>query len=222
MQDCVETINKDLIHAENKGLDDLHNQMNQSLMEAQHLVFEILPELIKQIIEQKLWQEKNHINFGEYALDASSNGLNVNNNNKLWLLKRIMDIYGQHAVEWSDVLTLVDGAARNYAKKNKIQMKALHRSLDYTDKAQTASTDDAITYLPSRTKSEDGQLLKLRHTDQEAYHKVTNGEMSLKEAFPKKPRKYIEPIEWVKTKFNSLSSSDRESFIAWIEQQKDS
>jgi hypothetical protein len=221
MQDIVEPIHTSPMNTINNGFDDLHNQVNQSFIKAHQLVFHTLPDLIKQMIEQKVWHEKNHSNFGEYALDSSSNGLNISNNNKLWLLKRMMDSYGQHSHEWGDVLNAVDGSARQYAKENKIQIRSLHRSLDHPDTNQNTTSDDAITYLPSRAKSDDGQLLKLRHTDQESYHKVTNGEMNLKDAFPKNPRKYVEPIEWVKNKFNSLSSSDREAFIAWIEQQKE-
>jgi formiminotetrahydrofolate cyclodeaminase len=96
----------------------------------------------------------------------------------------------------------------------------LQRSLDRTESDQTSS-EEAITYLPSRSKSNDGQLLKLRQKDQEAYTKVVQGEMTLKDAFPKTPRKQVDPIESVKNKFNTLSNTDREAFIAWIEQQKD-
>ncbi len=79
--------------------------------------------------------------------------------------------------------------------------------------------NEAITYLPSRSKSKDGQLLKLRKKDQETYNKVVNGEMKLKDALPP-PRKEIEPIESAKDKFNNLFNTDREAFLAWIEPQQ--
>lgn len=221
MQDTFDNINTNLMDKKMSLPNDLHSQVNQYFMEAYNLVFQVLPDLIKQAIDDKIWLDRQFPNFGAYVLDASSSGLNICNNNKLKLLKHTMDIYGQHAGEWSDVLTVVDGSARQFAKKNKIQVRSLHRSLDNEDINPEVNYKDAITYLPSRAKSNDAQLLKLRNTDQEAYHKVTHGQISLKDAFPKSSRKYIEPIESVKNKFNSLSSSDRDAFIAWIEQQKE-
>jgi hypothetical protein len=45
--------------------------------------------------------------------------------------------------------------------------------------------------------------------------------MKLKEAWTTTPRKKLEPIESVKNKFSSLSKSDREAFLAWLEQEKE-
>lgn len=73
--------------------------------------------------------------------------------------------------------------------------------------------------MPSRSKANDGQLLRLRKKDQQSYNKVVRGEMKLIEALPSTPKKQLQPIESVKDKFNNLSSSDRKAFLAWIEQQ---
>lgn len=201
------------------SFEDVHTQANNYFLEATRLVYEVLPGVIQNIIEQDVWQEKNFKNFGEYALQPSSDGLNISNNQKLWLLKCAMDINGRHAVEWGDVLTEVDTLARKYAKKNKIQIKNLSKNLNLADSPEEEKAD-AITYLPSRSNSNDSQLLKLRQNDQETYTKVLNGEMSLKEAVSPPPRKQLHPIESAKNKFNRLSNQDRQAFIAWIEEQR--
>lgn len=204
-------------------INELHSLAHKQFLEAYQLVFQALPQTLKQIIEQEIWREKNCKNFGEYALQNSPHGLNVSNNHKLWLLKSAMDIHGEHAVEWGDVLNEVDHSVRSYAKEKKIQIKELSKNLDRNSERveeQQHEIDDTITYLPSRSKSNDSQLLKLRQKDQETYNKVIKGEMSLKEAFRPAPRKQVEPIESVKNKFNNLSNEERVAFIAWIEQQK--
>ena len=81
--------------------------------------------------------------------------------------------------------------------------------------------ENVITYLPSRSSSNDGQLLKLKKKDPEAYDNVIQGKMKLQEACPQIPRKKLQPIESVKNKFSNLSKSDREAFLAWIEQEKE-
>lgn len=199
--------------------EDLHAQANKYISEAHVLVFQTLPQIMAKIIEHKIWQEKNHANFGEYALNASSNGLSITNNHKLLLLKCAMDIDDRHAIEWGDLLNEVDNSVRNYAKDNKISVKDLRNNLNKLDD-KDAPHKEAITYLPSRSKSSDSQLLKLRKENQEAYNDVVTGKITLKEAFPPRQRKSIDPIELAKSKFNNLSETDREVFLKWIEQQK--
>lgn len=62
----------------------------------------------------------------------------------------------------------------------------------------------------------------MKKKDPEAYDKVIHNKIRLKEAWPQQaPRIKLQPIESVKNKFSSLSKSDREAFLAWIEQEKD-
>ncbi len=129
MQNFVETKNKNNADTLRLSDEDLHTQANKYIWEAHYLVFQALPGIIEQIIEHKIWKEKNYKNFGEYALKQSSSGLSISNNHKLWLLKCAMDINGRHGVEWGDVLNEVDNAVRVYAKENKVQIKDLKSSL---------------------------------------------------------------------------------------------
>ena len=223
MDNFIETPNSNNTDSVKLSEEDIHTQANQCILEAQYLVFQKLPKIIEQIIEHEVWKEKNYKNFGEYALTQSSSGLSITNNHRLWLLKCAMDIHGQHAVEWGDVLNEVDGSVRTYARKNKIPIKELDKNLFALDSKHTnPDIEETITYLPSRSKSNDGQLLKLRNNDQETYNKVVQGEVALKDALPAPtPRKQLAPIESVKNKFKSLSDADREAFLAWVEEQKE-
>ncbi|RUR08778.1 hypothetical protein [Legionella sp. km772] len=197
--------------------EELHLQANKYFKESHELLFQKLPALISQIIANKSW-DTAYNNFGEYVLDQSEKGLGINNNNLLWLLRSTMDTEGQHAAEWGDVLREVDGSVRAYAKEKNIAVKDLSSRLTISENSNTNAQDNSITYLPSRSKSNDGQLLKLRNQDEQTYNEVVSGKISLKEALPYKEKKPYIPLEFVKTKFQRLSHEDREAFLAWIEE----
>lgn len=204
--------------------DELHAKANQYISESNQLLFKQLPAVISQIIEQDVWKKRSNSykNFGEYALNQSPDGLGIRNNELLWLLRSAMSINTHHASHWGDVLGEVDTSARVYAKEKKIPIKDLHKDLSEQEPVNPDySQDEAITYLPSRSRSLDGLLMKLKIKDPQAYQNVIEGKIKLKEAFPQSPRKKIQPIESVKNKFSSLSKSDREAFLAWIEQEKE-
>lgn len=204
--------------------DELHAKANQYISESNHLLFKELPAIISQIIEQDVWKKRNNAykNFGEYALNQSPDGLGIRNNDLLWLLRSAMNINTRHASHWGDVLGEVDTSARVYAKEKKIPIKDLHKDLSEQDPVNPEyAQEEAITYLPSRSRSLDGLLMKLKIKDPQAYQNVIEGKIKLKDAIPQSPRKKIQPIESVKNKFSSLSKSDREAFLAWIEQEKD-
>lgn len=207
----------------NPTADELHAQAKRYIGESNQLIFQHLPAIMSQIIEHEVWRKRNNSykNFGEYALNQSDDGLGITNNEMLWLLKSAMDIKTQHAAHWGDVLGEVDTNVRTYAKENKIPIRELNASLaDQSTINPELFQENIITYLPSRSKSGDGQLLKLKNKDPQAYEEVVQGKIDLKEAWPQTPRKKLQPIESVKSKFSSLSKSDREEFLAWIEQQK--
>ena len=204
--------------------DELHAQASQYIGASNQLIFQDLPAVISQIIEQEVWKNRNNSykNFGEYALNQSPDGLGITNNEMLWLLKSAMNMNTQNAAHWGDVLGEVDTHVRTYAKENNIPIKELNGNLTERDDINPEFvSENRITYLPSRSRSTDGQLLKLKKKDPEAYDNVVQGKMNLKEAWPQTPpRKKLHPIESVKNKFSSLSKSDRDAFLAWIEEEK--
>ena len=216
-KDINESAMQELAELNNLAEDELHLQATKHFNESQRLVFKLLPTLIAQIIETKSWN-KSYKNFGEYALDKSSEGLGVANNNMLWLLRSAMETEGKHAAEWGDVLNEVDSSVRVYAKENKIAMKDLSSRLNIGEAKKIPTPDDSNTYLPSRSSSNDGQLLKLRSQDEEIYKEVVTGKMSLKDALPYKEKKPYIPLEFMKSKFQTLSMEDRAAFISWVEE----
>lgn len=205
--------------------DELHVLAVQYIDESNQLIFQNLPQVITQMIKQETWKARNNSfkNFGEYALNQSPEGLGIANNEMLWLLKSAMNNKTQHAAHWVEVLGEVDTSVRTYAKEKKIPIKELSGNLtDYDDANPELVQENVITYLPSRSSSDDGRLLKLKKKDPQAYDDVIQNKMKLKEAWTQTPRKKLQPIESVKNKFSSLSKSDREVFLAWIEQEKES
>jgi hypothetical protein len=221
----IQTSNN-IIHDDLSALtdDELHTLAIQYINESNQIVFQNLPKLISQIIKQEAWKTRNNEfnNFGEYALNQSPEGLGITNNEMLWLLKSAMNKKNQHPAHWADVLGEVDSSVRTYAKEKKIQIKELSGHLtDYDDTNPHLIPENVITYLPSRSSSNDGLLLKLKKQDPQAYDDVVQNKMKLKEAWAPTPRKKLEPIESVKNKFSSLSKSDREAFLAWLEQEKE-
>jgi hypothetical protein len=203
--------------------DEVHALAVQYISESHQLIFHDLPKIITQIIKQGIWKTRNYSfkSFGEYVLHQSPEGLGITNNDRLWLLKSAMTKETQHAAHWTEVLGDVDTSVRVYAKEKKIPIKDLSGNLtDYDDINSEHIEENVITYLPSRSSSNDGRLLKLKKSDPQAYEDVIQNKIKLKEAWPQTPRKKLQPIESVKNKFSSLSKSDREAFLAWIEQEK--
>ncbi|KTC82621.1 hypothetical protein [Legionella cherrii] len=220
-----EIINK-IPNEERPTLSDeaLHAQANQYIDEFKQLIFQSLPSVISQIIEREVWKKRNnpYKNFGEYALEKSSDGLGITNNEMLWLLRSAMDVNTQHVAHWGDVLNVVDNSVRVYAKENKISIKDLNHDLREQDNTNpNLHQENNITYLPSHSRSIDGQLMKLKKKDPLAYEQVIQGKMKINEAWIKVPRKQQQPIESIKNKFFNLSQADREAFLEWLEQEKD-
>ncbi len=204
--------------------EELHTQANQYISEFNQLISQSLPSVIAQIIEREIWTKrtKAYENFGDYALDKSSDGLGITNNETLWLLRSTMNVNKQHVAHWGDVLSRVESSVRTYAKENKIAIKDLNSNLREQDIANPdLEKENTITYLPSHSRSTDGQLLKLMRKDPDAYENVVQGKININEAYVKVPRKPQQPIETIKNKFFNLSQSDREAFLAWLEQEKD-
>lgn len=205
--------------------EELHEQANQHICEFKQLIFQRLPSVISQIIEREVWKKREspYQNFGEYALDKSADGLGITNNEMLWLLRSAMDVNTQHVAHWGDVLSMVDNSVRVYAKENKISIKDLNNDLREQDNTHPNNLyqENNITYLPSRSRSVDGQLLKLKKKDPIAYENVVQGKINISDAWVKAPRRQQQPIETIKNKFFNLSKSDREAFLEWLEQEKE-
>ena len=94
-----------------------------------------------------------------------------------------MDINTQHVAHWGDVLRMVDDCVKS-SKEKKISIKELNNDLREQDNTNhNLSQEKNITYLPSHSRSVDGQLLKLKKKDPLAYEHVIRGKMKINDAY---------------------------------------
>jgi hypothetical protein len=164
---------------------DLHRAARKGLHEGNHVVFRLLPVTIGQIIQHKVWKtrSKPFKNFGEYALDQTSDGLGIDNNQLLWLLRCSLDIDGAHMREWASVLEEVERAVKAIAKAEGLKIRDFNsNSLETLGKISVGQhTSSRITYLPSGNRNVDGNLVRLRRAAPETYRKVLAGQISIRE-----------------------------------------
>jgi hypothetical protein len=163
--------------------DDLHRGARKELRRGEHIVFGALPGLIDRLIEHKVWKTrtKKFKNFGEYALDQTSEGLGIENNQLLWLLRCALDVRDKHIKEWAEVLEEVERSVRIWAKEEGKSIRSFDgNGLEKVGRASgDPQTDKKITYLPSGAGNSDATLMRLRKNDPKTYQKVISGEMTV-------------------------------------------
>lgn len=205
--------------------EELHTKAIQFIEQLNKVIFHDLPDVISRLINQEVWKVRPsaYSNFGEYALHQAPHGLGITNNEMLSLLKSAMNKTTQHVPHWATVLDEVENNVRTYAKEKKIPINNFSNDLThFVAVSPEFSQEEVITYIPSRSKSQDGQLLKLKKKDPHAYDEVIKGRLNLNEAWKKTPRKKLLAIESLKSRFATLSKSERVEFLAWIEEEKES
>jgi hypothetical protein len=206
--------------------EELHRRVGKAIFESDHIVFDSLPGLIAQIIENRVWETYKHDNFAGYALDATSNGLGINSNQRLWLLRCAMDVHGKHIAEWADVLAKVEEMVKSTLKEDGGTVRALNgNSLEMLAK-DGVSPDTRITYLPSRqTSGSDGALLRLRKNYPKTFKQVLAGKMT-----PRQGMVAARQADGIKTgnqsnlsraqsAFRMMSKTERSEFIAWLSEE---
>jgi hypothetical protein len=211
--------------------DDLHRRACKAIWESNHIVFESLPGLIAQIIENRTWRSFQHKDFASYALDATSNGLGINSNQRLWILRCSMDIQhydkdvgrmapGKHIKEWADVITKVEEMVRLEAAE------AGKRIRDFTGNSLEAMVKDErlldsrrITYLPSGQVGGgvDGTLIRLRRNKPDIFKRVVTGEISVVDARRSAGLAGKAPdFARAKSLVRNMTAKERREFIAWM------
>lgn len=203
--------------------DYLHRRANEILFSSHGDVFSSLPMLLDQIIAQKVWvsRQKRFATFGEYALDQSSDGLNINNDQKLWILRCAMDVHGKHMAEWGDVLHEVEKAVRIYASETGRSIRSFNGNSLETLAKNVVTSHHAITYLPSMHKGDgalDGHLIRIRKKSESVYKKVVKGGLSLvegREAAGLKVQK-VTNLGRAQSAFEKMDDDERTTFLAWL------
>lgn len=161
MTATVVTLNKLGYRTTRPSDDELHRAACKALDEGGHAIFRMLPSLIEQIIDHKVWKTrpKGFKSFGEYALDQTSDGLGVGNNQVLWMLRCALDVHGKHVGEWASVLEHVEkssGCARkgSFDGRNSAPFRINDLALGGRYRANPAATFAfSISNSPSRRSS---------------------------------------------------------------------
>ena len=206
--------------------DDLHRAARRGIHDGNHVVFRILPSTIAQIIEYKVWKSRSRKfkDFGDYALDQTSDGLGIENNQQLWLLRCGMDVNGARIKEWAEVLARVESMVRVQAAKDGVNIRSFGgSSLEMLAKNVDQRVHaDKITYLPSQHKHEDGHLIRLRKNKPELFRKVISGELTALDARKKAGIKTGNESNLVRAQsaFRRMNPKERRAFIAWLRSEQ--
>lgn len=200
--------------------DELHRAACQAIWESGRIVFESLPNLVALLIKHKVWKNYGHSNFADYALDDSTNGLGINTNQRLWILRCSMDVHGAHIKEWADVLDKVEKVVRVQAAESGDKIRHYDgNSLETLGKAWTEqSTQEKITYLPSRNKNLDGQLILLRKKNRDLYRQVISGKISMTDARSSAGLKTGNESNLARAQsaFRKMTAKERKDFKDWL------
>lgn len=209
--------------------DDLHRAARKGFHEANHSVFGLLPATVGQIIQHKAWKTRGRqfSTFGEYALDQTSDGLGITNNQQLWLLRCSMDVHERHIREWSDVLEEVERAVKAYAVEEGKRVRDFNgNSLEHLAKENGVDISTRITYLPSRQigTGHDGNLIRLRRNKPDIFRRVVRGELSMVEARREARDAGIANMKVdthtvlgrAKQYVEKMTAKERREFIAWM------
>ncbi len=204
--------------------DDLHRAARKGFHEANHVVFGLLPATIAQIIKHRSWKTRGRqfMTFGEYALDQTSDGLGITNNQQLWLLRCSLDVHAEHIKEWADVLEEVEKTVKAYA------IEEGKRARDFSGNSLEVLVRDGgdistrLTYLPSRQVGTglDGNLIRLRRKKPEMFKRVISGELSMIEARRQVGMKVQTDLVRAKSLVRNMTPKERREFIAWMRDEE--
>lgn len=201
--------------------DELHARAAGLIQDSHRAVFSSLRHIIGRIIETKAWRARAipFKTFGEYALSQTVDGLSVDSDDKLYLLRSAMDVHGKHMAEWGDVLAEVEKVVRIYAKEEGLAIRSFDgNSLESLAKNVDSSVRNAISYMPSRQKDIDGHLMRLRRADSSVYRKVVSGKMTVKEgrqAAGLKVQK-VSNLGRAISAVKKMTDTERSEFMAWL------
>jgi hypothetical protein len=118
-------------------------------------------------------------------LSQTSDGLNISNNQKLWMLRCSLDVSEAHVREWAEVLSRVEEMVRLHVSStpgSKIKDFA-SKSLEKLSKAGGGTPpDNVITYLPSHAGGVDREIVRLKARNPDLYRQVISRKVPLIEA----------------------------------------
>ncbi len=194
---------------------DLHSRAVRLIDGLHQFTFGNLPLVLNRVVKDRIWLKlpTKFNNFGEYALAQSVDGLCIDSNEKLWLLRCAMDFDGKHIEEWKDVLLALESMTKAQPKQLPLNQSAI--SLEKL--ARSPELGSKITYHPSRSKGADRGILQLNTKGSDYLSRIANGELNrgaaLKEAGFFDPNK---DFYRAKSAINKLNNKDRDRIIEWM------
>lgn len=194
---------------------ELNNRASQLITQLHQYTFSNLPAILDRIITTKAWSKlpTKFNNFGEYALSQSVDGLAIDSNEKLWLLKCAMDSNKKHIQEWKDVLLVLEDMTKAQPKQLLLSQSAI--SLEKL--AKSPELGSKITYHPSRSKGADRGILQLNTKSSDYLNRIANGELNKSDAL--KEAGFFDPNkDFCRAKYaiNKLDDKDRKRVIEWM------
>lgn len=194
---------------------ELSKQASQLITQLHRYTFNNLPGILAKIITTEAWLKlpTKFNNFGEYALSQSIDGLAIDSNEKLWLLRCAIDANKKHIKEWKDVLLALEDMTKAHPKQLPLSQSAV--SLEKL--AKSPELGSKITYHPSRSKGADKGILQLNTKGGHYLSRIANGELkrgiALREAGFSDPNK---DFYRAKSAINKLNNKDRKRIIKWM------
>jgi hypothetical protein len=221
----IRTLNK-LGHETVRSSDDeLHKAARKYLLETGYTLFGNLPAVMRQIIEHEVWKSRpaGFKTFADYALAQTSDGLNINNNQRLWMLRCALDVTGSHVKEWTEVLAQVDEMVRLYAATEGSKISEFKgKQLATLSKNGEDTLSNKITYLPSGGggTNPDRMLLRLRNTRPDLYRRVVVGKLKLTDAARQAGVSNYDAVAKATSIVKRMTPKDRKRFIDWLRLEK--
>lgn len=200
---------------------DLHEMLCSAIDKSDLNLFGNMPQLIAMAIERKIWRDFEHKDFASYVLDTTHRGLNICNNQRLFIIQQALDLKGgTHLKEWADIIERVERMVKAIPITERGSVTSLDgNSLERLAKNWVMSPSDKITYLPSRAGGHyDRSLIRLRKNNPDIFKKVVAGDLTMVEA-----RKAVgiktgneSNVSRAQSAFRKMTKKERQEFLAWL------
>ncbi len=197
---------------------DLNKRASQLITELHHYTFNNLPLVLENIIQSKSWSKlpTKFKNFGEYALSQSVDGLCIDSNEKLWVLRSAMNVNKTHIQEWKDVLMELEKMIKTQPK---LIQQLGNRALSLERLAKSPELSKRITYYPPQATGGDRDILRLNTKNESYLRRIAVGEISKGNAlvdagFSNQNKNLVR----AKSALATLNQEDKEKIIKWMKE----
>lgn len=196
--------------------EELNNRASYLITNIHQYTFSNLPSILDRIITENVWAKlpTPFKNFGEYVLNQGVDGLCIDSNEKLWLLRCALDFESKHIVEWKDVLVSVEEVTKliPVEQRARISLEKLANTPEYQNK---------ITYHPTQVSGKDNSILELNKKKKLYLSKIAKGTITKSESLAKIGITNKKKIAYNQTMsgFKRLAKQQKVEFINWLRRE---